>query len=336
MSKYFLAVLTALALVATPSCASKAASQEEVPAQSPQVEQVVEDAAKEEALQPQEEAAQPQEAAQAEAEPADPSKAYEYVDPDGFSVMIPAQFSVSAREGEQNVSSGLVVIAPDGSEYVWVQVTPATLNDDMFASSGFYDEQDEAYQAMISSVERYGGFYMGRYEASERADGTPASVPASASDIWVHIPPQDMTTVCSKLYADNGSVTAFLPWGFNWDATLTWLVHTGCKTVEEIEDDSSSWGNYANNEFADERGYCATGQWEAARSNNIYDLAGNFWEWTQERTSGDCYAARAGGYTIMGGPANGDVYPVVYRSALPGNNHHPNISFRPALYLTEA
>ena len=286
-------------------------------------------------------ARQTAEAGQAsEAEPeADEQKvvgAYEYEDANGQVVTIPAGFSVSEREGEQTVDEGLVVIGPDGNEFVWVPVSPGTLADDMFAASGFFDEDDESYRRMYASVDHYGGFYMGRYEASQAPGDVPASVPADSSDIWVHIPPQDMVNVCAGLYADNDTVTSFLPWGLNWDATLKWLVHSGCKTVEEITTDSSGWGNYANNDFATERGYCATGQWEEARTNNIYDLAGNYWEWTQERTASGNYAARAGGYSIMGGPCNGDAYPVVFRSSLPGNNHHPNITFRVALYLDEA
>lgn len=258
----------------------------------------------------------------------------EYTDKNGVTVTIPDKFRVSEKIDEQTVSEGLVVIGPDESEFVWVPITETEFARHDYNQPGFYDEAGNAeYQAMKSSAEKYGGFYMGRYEASRGAgDNIPASKKADSDEIWVHIPPQDMITVCGNLYADNETVTGFLPWGINWDTTLTWLIDSGCKTEYEVVQNSTSWGNYYNNTFADYRGYGATGQWEETKANNIYDLAGNYWEWTQERY-GDNYSARAGGYTIMGGACNGDRYPVVIRSGLPGNDHHPNISFRVALYL---
>lgn len=262
-----------------------------------------------------------------------------YTDKNGDTVIIPDGFIVSQNEGEQTIRSGLVVIGPDASEFVWVPVKETTFARNDFGSYGFYDETDsEEYQSMKASVEKYGGFYMGRYEASHAggnnlSDYIPASKKADSDSIWVHVPPQDMIQICSNLYAENESVMSFLPWGINWDTTVQWLIDSGCKAEEEVVSDSSSWGNYSNNTFADDRGYGTTGQWEETKANNIYDLAGNYWEWTQERSGGGGYAAKAGGYNIMGGPCTGDRYPVVFRSGLPGNDHHPNIKFRVALYL---
>lgn len=257
-----------------------------------------------------------------------------YTDANGDTVVIPEQFRVSEKEDEQTVSVGLVVIGSDESEFVWVPIKETTFARNNFNSDGFYDETDSVeYQSMKASVEKYGGFYMGRYEASQVSDDIPASKRADSDSIWVHIPPQDMIKVCKNLYAENESVESFLPWGVNWDTTVQWLINSGCKTEDEVVADSTSWGNYSNNTFAGERGYAATGRWEETKANNIYDLAGNYWEWTQERSEGGGYAARAGGYNIMGGACTGNRYPVVFRSGLPGNDHHPNITFRVALYL---
>ena len=75
-----------------------------------------------------------------------------------------------------------------------------------------------------------------------------------------------------------------------------------------------------------------TGAYEQAKANNIYDLAGNNWEWTQERC-GSNYVMRSGGYNLMGGACPGSRYPAAIRDPLPGNNHHPNVCFRVALFL---
>lgn len=73
--------------------------------------------------------------------------------------------------------------------------------------------------------------------------------------------------------------------------------------------------------------------WEEAKANNIYDLAGNNWEWTQERHGYDSYVMRGGGYNLMGGSCPGDEYPAALRDPLSGNGRHPNVVFQIALFV---
>ena len=125
---------------------------------------------------------------------------------------------------------------------------------------------------------------------------------------------------------------AFSRRGINWDTMLQWLIDSGSKSSSEISKDSTSWGNYSNDSFSNGATGNYTGKWDEAKANNIYDLAGNNWEWTQER-KGSNYVARGGGYNLMGGQCRGDNYPSAVRDPLPGNDNHPNITFRTALYL---
>ena len=97
-------------------------------------------------------------------------------------VTIPAGFAVSQVEGENTIEDGLVIIDSKGNEFVWVPV-----NDDYFKkyigyddgilsttyteenceepyTDGYATEQDE-YNSMKTSVLKYNGFYVGRYEA---------------------------------------------------------------------------------------------------------------------------------------------------------------------------
>ena len=77
---------------------------------------------------------------------------------------------------------------------------------------------------------------------------------------------------------------------------------------------SSSWGNYSNS-----TGGAATNAGDSAKPggtneywkvNNIYDIAGNVREWTQEKYStGTNRAYRGGSYNY-----NGDYYPATSRS----------------------
>lgn len=265
-----------------------------------------------------------------------------WVDGNGDRAVIPTGFMVSGKEDEQTISQGLVVIGPDGSEFVWIPTTVTPLAVREFGSyfsggsiSSYYDETDSpVYQEMIASVEQYGGFYIGRYEASQGQNNFPASKRVSDSEpgrIWVQFSPQDTVIACENLYADNDTVQGFFPWGINWDTTLQWLIDSGCKTWEEVARDSTAWGNYSNDAFSNGARGNLTGVWEEAKSNNIYDLAGNNWEWTQERC-GSNYVMR-GGYNLMGGACRGSDYPAALRDPLPGNNHHPNVCFRIGLFV---
>ena len=267
-----------------------------------------------------------------------------YTDANGDTAYIPAEFMVSANEDEQTINTGLVVIGPDGSEFVWIPTTVTELAVRDFGSylfggdsmSGYYDETDlQEYQAMVAGTERYGGFYIGRFEASKGDNRLPASRRVTESEpgqIWVQFSPQDTTVACQNIYADNDTVQGFFPWGINWDTALQWLVDSGNKLIGDVEADSTSWGNYSNDSFSDGARGNYTGMWEEAKANNIYDLAGNNWEWTQER-KGSNYVMRGGGYNLMGGSCPGNRYPAALRDPLPGNDHHPNVTFRVALYV---
>ena len=268
-----------------------------------------------------------------------------YTDANGDTAYIPAQFMVSEDENEQTINTGLVVIGPDGNEFVWIPTTVTPLERRDFGSyfygagslDGYYDETElEIYQDMVNSTEQYGGFYMGRYEASRGADGLPVSKRVSEEEpgqIWVQFSPQDTTIACQNLYADNATVQGFFPWGINWDTALQWLIDSGCKTEEEVVSNSTDWGNYSDDAFSPKANGRETGVWEEASANNIYDLAGNNWEWTQERHGDGGYVMRGGGYNLMGGSCPGSVYPAALRDPLPGNDHHPNVTFRSALFV---
>jgi len=267
-----------------------------------------------------------------------------YIDDNGDSAVIPAQFSVSEKQGEQTISTGLVVIGPDNSEFVWIPTTQTALAARDFGSyfssgSSFSDYHDEVkldtYQDMASNVEKYGGFYLGRYEASKGTGGLPTSRRVTTEEpgsIWVQFSPQDTTVLCQKLYAGNETVQGFFPWGVNWDTALQWLIDSGCKTEKEVTKNSTGWGNYSDDSFSPSANGRSTGRFGEAKANNIYDLAGNNWEWTQERYGGN-YVMRGGGYNLMGGSCSGARYPAALRDPLPGNNHHPNVTFRIALYV---
>ena len=345
MKKTIYMLLTLLLVFSLASCSSASAdSQQEAITGSGAAAAVQETPAS------QEPASQPQDVSELPAVSAGETARVKslYTDPNGDTAVIPADFTVSAEKGEFLIRSGLVVTGPDGSEYVWIPTTVTALERREFGSyfsgmgslSNYNDETNlPAYQAMVASVERYGGFYLGRYETSVEttlAGGShPVSKPVTKDNpgtIWVRYSPQNTVALCEQLYADNDTVQGFFPWGINWDTALQWLIDSGCKTTNDVTRDSTSWGNYSDDTFSVGMSGNLTGQWEETKTNNIYDLAGNNWEWTQER-SGGSYVMRGGGYNLMGGACPGSKYPAALRDPLPGNDHHPNVTFRLGLYV---
>ena len=178
----------------------------------------------------------------------------------------------------------------------------------------FVDE----YKAMIESVSKYGGFYIGRYELS----GTVTEPTEKPGETLTKTDWYNLYNACrsSKLQASDKVKTQMI-WGCQWDVTMNWLISSGSKTSDEVNKDSSSWGNYKGTSVKADDGTTEikasgdvqvlnTGKTTFTMANNIYDLAGNCWEWTQEADNTDSRALRGGDCN-----RDGSVIPASYRSS---------------------
>ena len=85
------------------------------------------------------------------------------------------------------------------------------------------------------------------------------------------------------------------------------------RSKEEVIDDSKSWGNYRNATFTytNSSGGTSTknegsgiriptGSTEYTKANNIYDLAGNVYDWTMEANTTSYRVFRGGGHFTSG------------------------------------
>ena len=170
----------------------------------------------------------------------------------------------------------------------------------------FLSQVESEFNRMLASVEKYGGFYIGRYETGNIDQDTPVIQKGNTnihSQTWY-----SMYKRCKNLKGKNTNVETGIAWGNQFDRTLAWLVETGNKTKQEITDDSTSWGNYYNAtfEYINSSGNTATknkdsstriptGSAEYTKANNIYDLSGNVRDWTME-AYGTSYRVLRGGF----------------------------------------
>ena len=146
------------------------------------------------------------------------------------------------------------------------------------------------YKAMSDSIKKYKGFYIGRYELTGTVDAPTEKkgsvLSAKKTGNWYYL-----YKACKGFTKEN--VTSTMIYGVQWDATMEWLKQTKfAGKPEEVDTNSSSWGNYSGS-----LKYTGTEGYEA---NKIYDLAGNYREWTQEVLSTICRVTRGGDYNFSG------------------------------------
>lgn len=170
-------------------------------------------------------------------------------------------------------------------------------------SEEFLTQMEEEFNNMIASVEKYHGFYIGRYETSNlnKEKVTKAQVVKGKSSIngtnWYY-----QYQSSKNIVQGNNEVTSGMAWGCQLNRVLQWLVESGNKTYSDLAN-STTWGNHLDSVGEAQTGcgsYQPTGSNEAWKANNIYDLAGNVQEWTMEEYQTTNRAFRGADYTCEG------------------------------------
>ncbi len=235
-----------------------------------------------------------------------------------------------------------------------------------FASAEAYNT---AKNNMLKSVYDNGGFWIGRYEAgnatatvknetivSPRNDADIAANPAviKADQIPYNFITNKQAQTLSKSLATGGK-TSSLMFGIQWDLTCKFLEVKTSLITADIKTDSKSWGNYSNATINLVKGkynikpYDSSSTWTAVTSGakngtmllttgasedtnkmNIYDFAGNEYEWTLEQNTSNSSlpcAFRGGGYSN-----NGSFFPASDHYDFTTSSSDNYVGFRPALY----
>ena len=198
--------------------------------------------------------------------------------------------------------------------------------NDTTDKTGIVDQITE----LTKSIYKYGGFYIGRYEAGSETPRTSSSgvttlgikqdmypyIYVKWGDSMSSIGTTGAVYLSNSLYNTNEyGATSMLCTGACWDSMLDFI-----KDREHSVMDSRTWGNYSNSEtFEITRGAYAvynstlgsfnnvenkyskikdtsilltTGATERNCSKNIYDVAGNCFEWTTESYSSSARVSR--------------------------------------------
>ena len=228
----------------------------------------------------------------------------------------------------------------DGSQFVWIPVgsldSNGTLDGEHFSQKfgkrkyrncefdDYYDALNGELLEQLESVKKYGGFYISRYNISKSSEGKPQSVRGVMP--WVEIHFEDAKEVSSTI-EDNEAVKSHLTFGAEYDSVLEWFIKTEVKTLAEIAEDSTEWGNHWNTKNSP-RKLVETGSRGKWCTNNIYDFAGNVCEWTQEQTGSTRRVLRGGFFK-----ANGDEHPVASQECIHHFDCADCVGFRATLYI---
>ena len=216
--------------------------------------------------------------------------------------------------GSTNWREPDLVLGSNGTSYDYANYATAGFS----SLANMAETMKSDYEEMIASLEKYKGFYIGRYELTANGEKTGATQICGNGVNWYTLY-KNCTTLAKGI-----KVKTRMIWGLQWDATCNWLSNSD--PAYSITD-SSTWGNYSNNTADGHGSKQNTGFSESWKANNIYDFAGNCNEFTQE-------ASNTGGRANRGGAfGNGSLYPASYRYDFTPTYTNSVSGSRPTLYL---
>ena len=238
-------------------------------------------------------------------------KGFYYVGGTKDSGLIISDSSEDANKGE----SWEVAKTLKGNQFVWIPVENIAdfktyegysnkalqgyLSNCTEPSTRGYANEIEEYNSMKASVVANKGFYIARYETGKE-NNKPVS--KQGANVWTSIPwgtsMSDIGTTgavyqSQNMYTNKNTygVTSTLCYGVQWDAVMAFIdpaYKTGtCDVETSFVANSTGKGNYSGT-------IALAGSSSNYVQKNIYDLAGNVYEWTMEESSSKLDILRVG------------------------------------------
>ncbi len=211
------------------------------------------------------------------------------------------------------------------------------------------------------------GRYEAGIEVNRTSEGEATVLPLSKENLYPYTYATRTQAKVLSEKVESGSYTSSLLFGVQWDLVLKYIETKNSSQKSNLLTNSTTIGNYYNSEFTLNRGKFAqynvlsswynfdskdksdlvignrkklqssyekgvlltTGATEATKLQNIYDMAGNVWEWTLEKTSRD-----DGPCTVRGGNFRYDGLEcsASSRDSTATSGSHSGIGFRISLY----
>ena len=263
---------------------------------------------------------------------------------------------------------GLVIEDSIGNQFIWIPVDLENINyDDIpvkidseytYNIKEFNSENKDENQIL-----KYGGFYLSRYEAgvSDTMQENMTEISSKTNDIvgkptskkerlpWNYISLKNAKINAQNMYVTN-NISSDLPTLKQMQYVCMWLYKAGY----DVYNDSSKFGNYSNVNFkftgyysenngmsyeygkdilkSQKNMILSSGSTDRNMTNNLYDIAGNLWEYTDDYFQ--INEKQIMGYYCVGGHYDntGDSYPA-YSSNLKNVYPLEKVGFRISLFL---
>lgn len=195
----------------------------------------------------------------------------------------------------------------DGDTETNLKQINGILNTSYNSPTSFKSALQSQYNEMVKKVEEKGGFWVGRYETSSMSNSTTENYIASNR---IQVSSKRNTTngigdaTWYKMYAQQkiyselaleSKITSSMIWGSQWDQIMIWM-----KEEKSSDQEPSRGKYYVTNGVG--KGNCGTtivevaptGSQDAYSTKNIFDLAGNVYEWSLEADSNSNRVERGG------------------------------------------
>ena len=240
---------------------------------------------------------------------------YEHITTDNIKVPVPAGYAVIKEEGKK-ISDGIVIIDAKGNEYVWIPCTKdqykrqewvvetdgadnsrasrdeLTLTAATFSQNDINNGIDKSVTDEIvkqineekASVEKYGGYYIGRYEVG--IENNEAVIKPNVEP-YAEIKWRKAYDLAKEI-GGGTAATTYLCSSYARDTVINFIQNNGTKNyATSIENFNENW---ISKEVKDKKGNITKPAGTQLRlktglttaKSNIYDMGGNVAEFTTE------------------------------------------------------
>ena len=240
---------------------------------------------------------------------------YEYVTADNIKVPVPAGHAVMEEEGKK-VSDGIVIVDARGNEYVWIPCTKEeykrqewsvetdgadnsrasrdelTLTDATFSQDDINNGIDKNVTDEIvkqikeekASIEKYGGYYIGRYEVGNENN---EAVIKPNVEPYSNIKWRKAYDLSKEIGGGTGATT-YLCSSYAWDTAINFIQNNGTNNYATSTNDFNE--NWENKEVKDKNRKIIKPSGTKLKlktglttsKSTIYDIGGNIAEFTTE------------------------------------------------------